>query len=171
MGRRRTERVLCLAAALGSSVLPVACGQESGDGAILADSAYIQVVARLQLIPTPADTTRQPEADSARARVLADYGVTREQLIAFAEVAGRDPGRSRTLWEQIGSLVDSIRDADGLSPDTIGDDADGALSQKRQSTGVDTLATPGIRTDKPTADDPPRARRGRPVAGQPVRRP
>jgi hypothetical protein len=153
---------------------------------------YIHVVANLQLIPAPSDTTGQREADSARARVLAEHDVTPEQLLAFAEVAGQDPGRSREIWEQIGSLVDSIRDADGLGPDSLGQGAEGALSRMPVRVGGDTLASSGVLSGEPTAggtdsaedsaNAPPTAQpdspqavrnpgRGRPVAGQPVRRP
>jgi len=176
MAQTRAELALCLVAALGASALGTACGERSDVDAILADSVYAQVVARLQLIATPADTADQREADSARARILADYGVTADELLAFAEVAGREPERSRELWEEIGGLVDSIREADGLGPA----DPDGAL---RVPVDQDTLSGPGIRAGEPGGGDPevrvatpvdsPKAVRGerprRPLAGEPVR--
>lgn len=169
-------------------MLGVACGEEVAGEAILADSVYAQVVARLHLVGNPTDTARQREADSARTEILADYGVTAEQLLAFAEATGRQPERNREIWEQIGNLVDSIREADGLSPDVSEDVADGDLRVLAED---DTLAAPGIRAGQRDARDAtsavdsaadaaapldtPKPVRGerpdRPVTGQPVRRP
>lgn len=190
MGRNQAERAVCFAAALGSFALGAACAERSAGDTVLADSAYVQVVARLQLITTPADTARQHEADSARAQVLTDYGVTSEQLIAFAEVAGREPGRSKAIWEQIGAVVDSIRDADGLEPDVSVDDAGGTRRLPGAPPDEDTVVAPGIRTgegnaaDTAVAVDQAAARakldslkavrgqgRGKPAAGQPLRQP
>jgi len=169
-------------------VLGVACGEEVADEAILADSVYAQVVARLHLVGNPTDTARQREADSARAEILANYGVTAEQLLAFAEVAGRRPERSREIWEHIGNLVDSIREADGLSPDVSEDVAGGDLRVLAEDDSVDA---PGIHAGQRDGDDTtgvedsaaeaappldtPKPVRGerpdRPMPGQPIRRP
>jgi hypothetical protein len=108
--------------------------------------------------------------------------VTPEELLVFAEVAGREPARSREIWEEIGGLVDSIREADGLGPAVPDGDPDGAL---RVLVDQDTLTAPGIGAGEPAAGDPGARvatpvdsreavrgeRLGRPVAGEPVRQP
>lgn len=137
----------------------------------LPDSVYVQAVARLQLIPTPTDSAAQAEADSLRALVLADHGVEPEQLLAFAEVVGREPGRSERIWEQIGAAVDSIREADGLGPEVF---ETGSAASGPTGDGRDDSATTDDSADEPRTPGQkpqlvPGARRDRPVAGQPIR--
>ena len=186
MKRGRTDTAIPLLLALAGAWPGVACSERPAADAGLPDSVYVRVLARLQLIPSSTDSASRITADSLRARVLAEHGVNAEQLLAFAKAVGRQPERSQAIWEEIGAAVDSIREAEGLEPPSVGSDS--------ATTGIsigpderDPVAAPvdspaagrPAGADSPTvnaapAERPPRtpgAARGRPVAGQPVRRP
>ena len=152
---------------MGGAALVAACAERADPDAALADSVYIEVVARLRMIATPTDSAESQAADSARARVLTDYGVAPKELLAFAEVVGREPERSRAVWEQIGAAVDSIREAEGLGPELL-DDVRGI----ERAAPTDSPAVARADDDSAVAvpdRSPQRGGRIRPVAGQPIR--
>ena len=61
---------------------------------------------------------RLPAAD--RERVLAENGVTEEELLAFAEVHGRNPQFMEMLWADVETRLEALRNA----PDMTGDPQD-----------------------------------------------
>lgn len=157
---------------MGGATLVAACAERADPDAALADSVYIEVVARLRMIATPTDSAESQAADSARARVLTDYGVAPEELLAVAEVVGREPERSRAVWEQISAAVDSIREAEGLGPELL-DDVRGIERAARTDSPAPTDSPAVARADDDSAvavpdRSPQRGGRIRPVAGQPI---
>jgi len=151
---------------MGGATLVAACAERADPDAALADSVYIEVVARLRMIATPTDSAESQAADSARARVLTDYGVAPEELLAVAEVVGREPERSRAVWEQISAAVDSIREAEGLGPELL-DDVRGIERAVRPDSPAVARADDDSAVAVPDRS-PQRGGRIRPVAGQPI---
>ncbi|MDT8435133.1 MAG: hypothetical protein RRA92_00120 [Gemmatimonadota bacterium] len=98
--------------------------------------ARLETMRRLAL-SGPDPETRRRRADSARAAVLADAGVTPEALLEFAHVAGGDPARMQALAERITARVDSLRAlpaeeevaANGREPDADDDAREGAVAE------------------------------------------
>ena len=52
-----------------------------------------------------------------RARVLAERGVTEEELLAFVEAHGRDPQFMERLWQDVEARLEEIRNAPGAAGD------------------------------------------------------
>lgn len=140
-----------------------ACGTEASDGDEIApsvsDSTYVAVMIDLLLLDAEAasgDAGDESEVtlDSARAEALAKYGVTAQQMIDFADVVGRDPGRMELMWRQITNVFDSVRSADlrrqtearseaegdrGPDASTAADRLGGAMRQPAGDTGADSV--------------------------------
>ncbi len=53
-----------------------------------------------------------PEADSARAAVLSEHGVTAEQLLAFVQARSGRPQELAQIWAEIQERLDSLTVAD-----------------------------------------------------------
>lgn len=72
------------------------------------DSAYVEVMAHLSLVRERAPVLDSATADSARAAILGEHGVTREDLEAYARRYGEDVERMRRIWEEIAERMDSL---------------------------------------------------------------
>jgi hypothetical protein len=102
--------------------LLTACGEPSTGDPLptsIPRGTYVEVMAelaRLRRRPPPARGApeRSRLADSARAEILARHGVTAEQILEFADAAGRDPTLMMELSQSVAALSDSM-DAE-LSP-------------------------------------------------------
>lgn len=111
----RTPATLWLVALL----LTGACGGEPVDEAVegpVTDTTYVAVITDLLLLDADPPRRDTPEesavaADSSRSEILDEHGVTAEEVLTFAESAGREPGRMQELWEQITHVYDSSRAA------------------------------------------------------------
>jgi hypothetical protein len=106
--------------ALLATLLAATCGGRRAEAGVVAESTYVQIMARLSLADSllaPADY--EPPAglsrDSARALVLGRWGVPDSALEAFADGLGEDPGRLKDVWTRIRSLADSLARS-GWSP-------------------------------------------------------
>lgn len=129
------------------AVLAGGCG---GDGEtarghdFLADSVYVEVMARLVLVDStfgdgaPALPSGTPP-ESARARVLEEWDVQGTELLEFAREKGGEPEEMQAIWSRIHELSDSLREA-GWSPASpaapVGDTAPDA--QAPSGSGGDT---------------------------------
>ena len=91
-GRAPRALILLLAAAAAAG----GCGEPAGG---LDDDTYVAVMARLNYARERYQNTA--EDDSARAAVLAEFGVSGGQIEAFTERHGDDPQRMSRLWDQI----------------------------------------------------------------------
>lgn len=59
--------------------------------------------------------------EAQRQAILDEHGVTRDDLLEFAEVHGRDPAYMRNVWGEVEQKLDSARIAEGGSgADTAG---------------------------------------------------
>lgn len=109
--------VLCLGTAACRSETPT-----SDLPPAVTEDTYVSVMVDLLMLdsePTDDDTEeeRQAALDSARVEILASHGVTAADLIAFVNIAGRDPGRMEGMWHRVTQVFDSVR-AEGLKRDT-----------------------------------------------------
>lgn len=86
---------------------------------------YVDVMVeltRLRRLPPPArgEPERERLSDSIRADILARHGVTADQVVAFADVAGRDPtlmmGLSQAIAERSDSLQAALARGDSVRP-------------------------------------------------------
>jgi hypothetical protein len=97
---------------------------------------------------------RERLADSVRTDALLRHGVTAEELIAFADVVGSDPGRMQSLTERIESFADSL-EADSLRADSIAAslEADSLRADSvAASLEADSLRADSVRADSGEAD-------------------
>lgn len=109
---RRGPRGQCLLLLLTLT----ACGDSgSGDHPELPvpRDTYVAVMAELaQLRRRPPPARGAPErerlADSARSEILARHGISAEDLVRFADAAGRDPTLMMEVSQAIAALSDSI---------------------------------------------------------------
>ncbi len=93
-----------------------ACG---GD-LVLPERTYVDVMARLNAAHSA--LFRDIQKDSARTAILAEFGVSEEDLLEFARVHGEDVPRMRRLWQAIRYEVDLLEGvAQVESPDAEGD--------------------------------------------------
>ena len=112
-------------ALLAASVVVAGCGAPAGG---LDDDTYVEVMARLNYARERYANTA--EDDSARAAVLHEFGVSGEQIAAFAERHGSDPQRMNRLWERIRREVEALH---GIEPPESR--ADGAGNRPGEGTG------------------------------------
>ena len=78
------------------------------------DDIYVDLMTRLLLVdaqpPKGASVEeRERKADSARANILADHGVTAGDVLRYADEIGSEPGRMEVLWQRITQQYDSTR--------------------------------------------------------------
>ena len=108
----------------GSLALGGCAGREASDPA-LAESTYVDVMARLSLIREAGEGGPRPGAagpsgggfttgadsleQEAIQGVLREAGVGEEALVDFARQVGDEPERMSALWERIQALADSLR--------------------------------------------------------------
>lgn len=131
--RRHVRAILCLA------VAGAACESSAPEiPTPIPEDTYVDVMSELADLhrfppPGPGPDARAAAADSARRAVLDRHGVTTEDLLGFAEVAGSDPGRMERITERIVSITDSLaqlrsaRDPDAAATGAVAtDDGDGA---------------------------------------------
>ena len=111
-------------ALLAAGVLAGGCGEPAGG---LNDDTYVEVMARLNYARERYANTA--EDDSARAAVLHEFGVSGEQITAFAERHGGDPQRMSRLWERIRREVEALH---GIEPPES--QADGAGNRPGEGT-------------------------------------
>lgn len=89
------------------------------------DSVYVEIMTRLVLFREELLERRGGYGyrvrmlDSVEMALAEELGVTAEDLLAFSEVAGRDPERMKRLWELVLAAVDSLRppDAEAEQPE------------------------------------------------------
>ncbi|MCL7974618.1 MAG: hypothetical protein M8835_08705 [marine benthic group bacterium] len=147
-------------------LLLTSCGETgTGDRATLPvpRDTYVRSMAelaRLRRRPPPARGAPERErlADSARTEILTRHGVSAEDLVAFADVAGRDPTLMMEISQAIAELGDSM-DAE-LAPGNPSEttqtlDRDSAPSE---STGASSSRQDTSATGPPTTDPVPSPR-------------
>lgn len=83
----------------------VACGEETGPETI-EGSAFVAAYVDLRLT---AMETAGAAGEVRRQAVLAEHGVTEEDLLEFVEVHGRDGAFMRDVWERAQTALDSAR--------------------------------------------------------------
>lgn len=114
------------------ALLAAGCGSDGGStpGPPVSDSVYVEVMARLVLLDSlmgsgsrhlPAGTNR----DSARIRVLRDFDVRGDELLAFARERGTQPDRMEAIWRRIYELSDSLGDEEWRPPASDSGGVDG----------------------------------------------
>ncbi len=162
MPQVRHERTALVMVAVLATM--AACRPTGGEAEPLSESDYISVMARLSLIEV---AISQPEqgaaADSARARVLSDYGVDPDHLIAFAAAAGNDPERMQALWQAITDTVEQLRaagwsgreraDESTARPDTAAPDAAATETGAPDRAAPDATPPAAAVTPTPAFDD------------------
>lgn len=117
---------------LAALLLPAAglgCAGGAGEGSVVDDSLYVEIMTRLVVVRDSMDEIRLPywsqqqALDSVEAAVETEYGVTADDLFRFARSTGRDAERMKRLWETIGARVDSIRPEDSAPEDSAAEEA------------------------------------------------
>ena len=156
---------------VGLLLLPALVGCPSADEPAaelpIAHDTYVDVMVeltRLKRLPPPArgEPERERLSDSIRAEILARHGVTAAEVVAFADVAGRDPtlmmGLSQAIAERADSLqvalargdsvtaTDSRAGADSARPIGTASKAAGAAEE---AAGATTDSVPGPRFAAP----------------------
>ncbi|MGI9181266.1 MAG: hypothetical protein ACR2H9_12310 [Longimicrobiaceae bacterium] len=122
MRRCRLRRLMLVLLAL----LPLAACDRAGAPArrTVAAERFIEVNVALRQIDAEA-----PEADSARAAVLAEHGVTEEQMLAFVRARSDRPQELAQIWAEIQQRLeiaaDTVQDEGIEEPDTLPDPPDG----------------------------------------------
>lgn len=156
-------RAAGLAAALA---LLTACGGAETAGGPVADSVYVEAMARLVLLDTAVSPSLEPPPegpalDSARSRVLERYGVDAEDLLSFARERGGDPERMQAVWQRVYELSGTLKEEDWRPlPDTLdplaGDTLPGAGGETagRADGAADTSAAGQAPPDTAAGDRP-----------------
>jgi hypothetical protein len=90
-------------------------GDRSRSPLPMTEEAYVEVMARLEHLrrrsfPGSGPEAREAAADSARTGLLAERGLSADQLLRFAERVGSDPARMEAISERIAALADSLRE-------------------------------------------------------------
>lgn len=135
---RRLAAGLLLAAAAALSA--AACAGPERSEPPVDEATYVEVMGRLAAIRAASDPGRRADplsgtrADSLRRAVLAEHGVSRPELEAFARAVGDEPARMEGLWKRIGARADSLTEA-GWPVDTAAAGTDTVA-------GADTAAAP-----------------------------
>ncbi len=107
-------KLLYFAAAL---LLPLgACNGSGGDDAeTISREAFVEAYYRLRV--EGLQSTEMEIPIRARDRILADLGLSEEDLIRFAEVRGADYQLMQGIWEEVDSLLRANRSR-ALDPDS-----------------------------------------------------
>lgn len=84
-----------------SVILFVACGSREGPlpPDLMERDTFVDVYVALRMQALTSPQAELPEEE--RARILAEYDVTVEDLVAFAEAHGRDPDYMLEVWREI----------------------------------------------------------------------
>jgi len=135
------------------------------DSPALSDDTYVSVMVGLLLIdarPADAETEEERQAimDSARAEVLATHDITARELVEFAELVGRDPGRMEDMWHRVTQAFDSTRSAELRLRTEALSEAEGRLGEtarQKADSGVVPSPAAGLEVERDS--------------GQPRRRP
>lgn len=113
--RPRPLKAAVLGVALGFAVAPLgagaACREPPARADLLADSVFVEVMARLAFLREEAKRRGAPvqaRDDASRRAVLEEYGVTEDQLRRHAAERGRDPEHMQRTWEEVARMVDSL---------------------------------------------------------------
>jgi hypothetical protein len=93
---------------LGLTLTVVFCGCGGGDDVTTIDpevfiATYVDLRAEALL------NDSQQITDEERAQVLGEHDVTEEELLAFADIHGRDVTFMRDLWDQVEERLDLMR--------------------------------------------------------------
>ncbi len=124
----------------------------------VSEDLYVEVMARLAAIRAaspprrPTDTVSRIRVDSLRRSVLAERGISREDLKTFARAVGDEPGRMKALWKRIGARADSLVGS-GWPVDTATSPADSAASLA-DSLASDPDTAPDSEPDTGPGGDP-----------------
>lgn len=93
-------------ASLTLAVVLFACG--GGDDAATIDrETFVSAYVDLRTEALFNDSSRI--TDEERTQVLQQYGVTEDDLLAFADVHGRDVEYMRNVWDEIEERLDAMR--------------------------------------------------------------
>jgi hypothetical protein len=127
--------------------------------------AVMAELARLRRRPPAARSAPEREriADSIRTEVLARYEVSPEEIVEFADIAGRDPTFMMEVSQAIAEISDSI-DAE-LAVEVSGDEASTAAGEPASEADSSTprASSAGPESDPAPADPVPGARFANPV--------
>ena len=129
----------------------------------VSDTAYVAIMVDLLLLDTeslvrPSPEEREAAMDSARADILAEHGVTAEEVLGFADAWGTEPSRMAQMWEQITHVFDSSRAARLRSRTQAQSESEGKLgADARQAAGRDSDSSQA----SDTVEQPQRAARSR----------
>jgi hypothetical protein len=137
-------------------------GGEQSVSLPMPQDTYVDVMVELtRLRRKPPSARGAPErerlADSMRAEILERHGVTPEDLLAFADVAGRDPTLMMGLSQAIAELGDSL-EVRLSRAETAGDQGDsGADSADPPATEADSMEVTAPSAESDTPALPPRS--------------
>lgn len=87
------------------------------------------------------ETLSTGRADSLRASILEEHGITRRDLKVFARVVGDEPDRMEALWNRIAARADSLVGA-GWPVDTATAPDDSAAGGADSTAGAERLVAP-----------------------------
>lgn len=153
LSRPRQTLLVALATATATAAAAGACGPAEPERAEpMSSETYVEVMSALADLkrfppPSPNVEERAALADSARRDILDRHGVTAEQLLEFAEIAGSEPARMMEITERIVAATDSLarmrRDpaaAEGATPeDAAPADTAGAADTTPRADTADVL--------------------------------
>jgi hypothetical protein len=173
-------------------LLPVLVGCQNADEPAaelpIPQDTYVDVMVeltRLKRLPPPArgEPERQRLSDSIRAEILTRHGVTAAEIVAFADIAGRDPtlmmGLSQAIAERADSIQAALARGDSVPSSGRGAAADpaGGKQEEAEAAGAAEDAAPAPRfaepSDSVTLDRPADTARIAPrrPPGRPIERP
>ena len=103
----RRARAWCVAAAL---VAAAGCEEEDPPVGTISREAFVETYVALR-VEQLRGAFGDPLPAEDRERVLADQGVTEEELLTFAEVHGPDVTFMERLWEDVEKRLEEVRNA------------------------------------------------------------
>lgn len=106
-------RVWCVAAAL---LAAAGCEEEGAPAETIGREAFVETYVALRVAQLRGSGSDPLPADE-RERVLAENGVTEEDLLTFAEVHGPDVSFMEQLWEEVESRLEEIRNTPDMTMD------------------------------------------------------
>ena len=96
-----------LVVGVGLALAANACAASGGGQETIEREQFIQTYVDLR-VGALTDEARQI-SDEARDRVLAEHGVTEDELLAFADVHGRDVDFMKDVWDEVERRLDEVR--------------------------------------------------------------